>query len=40
MEDLDFPTMVKIDTEAPSFDLPFYDPKTDSDSSIALSDLK
>jgi len=40
MEDYDFPTMAKIDTEAPSFDLPYYDPKADSDSSLALSELK
>lgn len=39
MEENDFPTIAKIDTEAPSFDLPYYDPKTDSDSSISLSDL-
>jgi len=40
MEDLDFPAIVKIDTEAPSFDLPYYNPKNDSDSTISLSDLK
>jgi len=31
MEDLNFPTIAKIDTEAPSFDLPYYNPKTDTD---------
>jgi hypothetical protein len=31
MENYDFPTIVKIDTEAPSFNLPYYDPKTDDE---------
>ena len=40
MEDINFPTIAKIDIEAPSFDLPFYDPKTDSDGAINSNDLK
>ncbi|MFC1797863.1 peroxiredoxin [Patescibacteria group bacterium] len=40
MEDYDFPTMAKIDVKAPSFDLPFYDPKKDDDGKIALADIK
>jgi hypothetical protein len=31
MEEFNIPSMVKIDTEAPSFDLPYYDPKTDDE---------
>ncbi len=40
MEDFDFQDMVKIDEKAPLFELPYYDPKTDSDSSLKLEDLK
>lgn len=40
MENFDFPAIAKIDTEAPSFDLPFYDPKKDEDGRISSSDLK
>ncbi len=40
MQDFDFPVMAKIDTDAPTFNLPFYDPKTDSDGTISLEDLK
>jgi hypothetical protein len=36
MENYEFPTIAKIDTEAPSFDLPFYDPKKDEDGRISL----
>lgn len=32
--------IVKIDTEAPEFNLPYYDPIKDEDSSISLEDLK
>ncbi|RKW22220.1 peroxiredoxin [Candidatus Gracilibacteria bacterium] len=31
--------IVKIDTKAPHFDLPYYDPKKDEDFSISLEDL-
>ena len=31
---------VKIDSKAPSFNLPFYDPKKDNDGKITLKDLK
>jgi hypothetical protein len=31
MTDYEFPIMAKIDTEAPTFDLPFYDPKADNE---------
>ena len=31
---------VKIDSKAPSFNLPFYDPKKDNDGKISLKDLK
>jgi len=40
MTDLEFATMVKIDTEAPTFNLPFYDPKSDDEGTIALTDIK
>ncbi len=40
MENYEFPTIVKIDNDAPSFDLPFYNPKTDEDGKISLSELK
>ena len=40
MDDFNMSTIVKIDNEAPSFDLPYYDPKTDSDGKISLSDMK
>jgi peroxiredoxin (alkyl hydroperoxide reductase subunit C) len=40
MNELEFPTMAKIDTEAPSFNLPFYNPKKDEDGTIALADIK
>lgn len=40
MENYEFPSMVKIDTEAPSFELPYYDPNTDSDDKISSDDLK
>lgn len=39
MENYEFPTIAKIDNEAPSFDLPFYNPKTDEDGRISLWDL-
>ena len=40
MTELDLPIMAKIDTKAPIFNLPFYNPKTDTDGTIALNDLK
>ena len=40
MEDIDFPTIAKIDTRAPSFNLPYYDPKNDTDWKIGTSDIK
>ena len=40
MENYEFPTIAKIDTEAPNFDLPYYDPKTDSEGKIGSADLK
>lgn len=40
MEELNLPLFVKIDSEAPSFDLPYYDPKTDGDATLSLADLK
>ena len=40
MENYEFPTIAKIDTEAPNFDLPFYDPKNDDEGKISSSDLK
>ena len=39
MDNYEFPIMAKIDTEAPSFELPYYDPKSDTDSKISLKDL-
>ncbi len=40
MENFEFPSIVKIDNEAPSFDLPAYNPKTDDEERVSLSDLK
>ncbi len=40
MENYEFPTIAKIDTEAPKFDLPFYNPKEDNDWKISSEDLK
>ncbi len=40
MENFEFPSIVKIDNEAPSFDLPAYNPKTDDEERISLSNLK
>jgi NADH-dependent peroxiredoxin subunit C len=37
--DYEFPNIAKIDNEAPGFDLPYYDPKTDNDGNLSLSDL-
>jgi hypothetical protein len=31
MENYEFPTLAKIDNEAPEFDLPYYDPKNDDE---------
>lgn len=39
MENFEFPTIAKIDTTAPKFNLPFYDPKTDEDGKISSDDL-
>ena len=39
MENYELPTIAKIDTDAPKFDLPFYDPKTDTDGKISSDDL-
>ena len=40
MEEYDFPTIAKIDTKAPTFDLPFYDPKADTDGKISSEELE
>lgn len=40
MEDYEFPVIAKIDTEAPSFDLPYYDPIEDCDWKINTGELK
>lgn len=40
MEEFNYVAQAKIDTEAPSFKAPYYDPKTDSDSTISSDDLK
>ena len=40
MENFEFSAIAKIDTEAPSFNLPYYDPKSDSDGKIGTDDLK
>lgn len=40
MDNYEFPAIAKIDNEAPSFELPFYNPKTDEDGRISLSDLE
>lgn len=38
-EMIDFAEYAKIDTEAPAFDMPYYDPKEDNDWSITSDDL-
>lgn len=40
MENYDLPSFVKIDNEAPIFELPAYNPKTDEEEKISLLDLK
>jgi len=40
MEDFNMPMVAKIDNEAPSFDMPYYDPIKDEDANISLEDLK
>jgi NADH-dependent peroxiredoxin subunit C len=39
MQDFDYPEMAKIDTPAPDFSMPYYDPKTDTDGTISLEDM-
>ncbi len=39
MEEYNIVNMVKIDNEAPNFELPFYDPKTDTDANLDSIDL-
>lgn len=39
MEDYDYYPNAKIDTESPSFDLPFYDPKEDCDGQMCSAEL-
>jgi len=40
MENFEYPMIAKIDNKAPEFNLPAYNPKTDDEERIALSDLK
>ncbi len=40
MENMEFPVIAKIDNEAPNFDLPAYNPKTDDEERVSLEDLK
>lgn len=40
MENIEFPMIAKIDNEAPNFDLPAYNPKTDDEERISLEDLR
>lgn len=40
IENYEFPTIAKIDEDAPCFDLPFYNPKSDSEWNVSLSELK
>lgn len=40
MENYEFPIIAKIDNEAPNFDLPAYNPKTDDEERISLESLK
>lgn len=40
MEGFEFEPIAKIDSKAPHFDLPYYDPKTDDEGSMSLEDLK
>lgn len=40
MENYEFPSIVKIDNEAPAFELPYYDPKEDNDGRLSLEDMK
>ena len=39
-EECNMPSIVKIDCDAPSFSLPYYDPKTETEGHICLEDLK
>ena len=38
-EDFNMPTIAKIDNDAPSFDLPYYDPLTDDEGNLSLGEL-
>lgn len=40
MENYEFPIIAKIDNEAPNFDLPAYNPKTDDEERVSLESLK
>lgn len=40
MENFEMPTFAKIDTPAPNFHLPFYDPINDSDGKVSSEELK
>lgn len=40
MENIEFPMIAKIDNEAPNFDLPAYNPKTDDEERVSLESLK
>lgn len=39
MEDYGLPQQIKIDIQAPTWELPYYDPKTDSDATMSSDDL-
>ncbi len=39
-EDFNMPRVAKIDTEAPNFDMPYYDPIKDDEGNISLEELK
>lgn len=39
MENFELPQQIKIDTQAPAWELPYYDPETDSDGKMSSEDL-
>ena len=40
MDEFNLPPVAKIDTEAPGFNMPFYDPSSDTDGTLSLEDMK
>ena len=40
MEEFNLPPIAKIDTAAPAFDMPYYNPVTDTDGNMSLGEMK